>query len=336
MKARDLLNGIRGPTAYYAELAVVLGGIYEAIFLCQLLYWVGKQHDSDGWIYKTQVEIQHETALTKYEQRQARSTLVEKGVLEERHAGVPAKMYFRIDIERLVALWEAHRSVVHGVDNKIPTVRTTSEPRRRDQAGRYVDNQQSTERPTLIRSKEYTMSTPEITAVEDARNGAPAPCTLPEKKSSSASTQKQHKFEWGSLVHRDHPVYQAMMKAAHVTAASTDKKKRELEEACAARLQEGATVEQIETFVRNWWQHKYGPAYFGKAPTAQNLRDDWEAVLELEQRLAARTSTPRAPRETEADLKLKDIFGLRGHNQSNGGGGHQGETALEVNHAPKS
>ncbi len=87
------------PIAFHPMLARLLGGINEALLFQQLAYWSGKGHDSD-WIYKTQAELEEETALSRYQQEQARSKLRRLGILEEQRRGVPAKLYYRI-------VWEA-------------------------------------------------------------------------------------------------------------------------------------------------------------------------------------------------------------------------------------
>ena len=45
-------------------------------FLRQLVYWVGKQHDREGWIHKTQYEMEQETGLSRHFQEKARNILV--------------------------------------------------------------------------------------------------------------------------------------------------------------------------------------------------------------------------------------------------------------------
>ena len=42
------------PIAYHPKLAQVLGGVKEALFVSQLLYWHGKGAHKNGWIWKFQ------------------------------------------------------------------------------------------------------------------------------------------------------------------------------------------------------------------------------------------------------------------------------------------
>nr|MDQ3828913.1 hypothetical protein [Candidatus Tectomicrobia bacterium] len=56
---------------------------------------------SDGWFYKTQPEWEDETGMGRSEQETARKHLRRTPFWQETRRGVPAKLYFRIDLERL-------------------------------------------------------------------------------------------------------------------------------------------------------------------------------------------------------------------------------------------
>jgi len=92
------------PVAYYAAFAQALGGVEAGVFASQFFYWHGKGHDPDGWVYKTQAEIEEETGLTRRNQETARKRLRDCGVLEERYTGMPAKLYYRLNIDVLFEL----------------------------------------------------------------------------------------------------------------------------------------------------------------------------------------------------------------------------------------
>jgi hypothetical protein len=77
-------------------------GPHGGLFLCQLLHWDGKGHDPDGWIYKTEKEMELETGLTRTFQRKARNVLVGKGVLEEDLRGLPRRLHYRADLRALM------------------------------------------------------------------------------------------------------------------------------------------------------------------------------------------------------------------------------------------
>lgn len=107
MKLTNFLQDLGSPVAYYPRLSNITGGVKETLFLCQLLYWQGKQSDKDGWIYKTQNDIFNETGLTRYEQEAARKSLVSRGFIDEKRRGIPAKMHYKINIDAINEAWEA-------------------------------------------------------------------------------------------------------------------------------------------------------------------------------------------------------------------------------------
>ncbi|EGT0451665.1 hypothetical protein [Serratia marcescens] len=89
------------PIAFQPSFVGLGAGVTGAVLLSQLVYWPNRM---DGWFYKTQAELTTETVLSRYEQEGARKKLVTAGVLEEDRRGVPAKLYFRVNKNRLEAL----------------------------------------------------------------------------------------------------------------------------------------------------------------------------------------------------------------------------------------
>lgn len=99
----QLLNALGArPIAYHPAFARVWG-VKAAILLGQLIYWHGKQSNTEGWIRKTVAEIDEETALSEYEQETARSALAAAGVIEYKRMGVPAMPHFRISHDAILA-----------------------------------------------------------------------------------------------------------------------------------------------------------------------------------------------------------------------------------------
>jgi hypothetical protein len=104
---RRLLNR---PIAYHRVFATIGGGAKAGLFLSQGFYWTNIKDESDpeaqGWFYKTQVEWEFETGLTRDEQETARRQLVKRGLLQEKRQGLPAKLHFQIQKEKVLsALW---------------------------------------------------------------------------------------------------------------------------------------------------------------------------------------------------------------------------------------
>jgi hypothetical protein len=75
-------------------------------FLSQLVYWTSKGHDPDGWIYKTQSEMEEENGLSRRYQEKARRVLRKFDVLEEVKRGIPRKLWYRVDLEALLGIME--------------------------------------------------------------------------------------------------------------------------------------------------------------------------------------------------------------------------------------
>ena len=90
------------PIAFHRILAEVAGSVNGGVFLSQAMYWSGVKSTSDGWFYKTAEDWEKETFLSRREQETVRRNLIQIGVLQEKRAGIPAKMYFRVKSEELL------------------------------------------------------------------------------------------------------------------------------------------------------------------------------------------------------------------------------------------
>lgn len=90
--------------AYRRAFAQVAGSATAGLFLSQLFYWSDKTKDPEGWFYKTAEEWKSELYLTTTELSKARSALKAKGILEEIKKGVPCKVHYRLNMDRLVRL----------------------------------------------------------------------------------------------------------------------------------------------------------------------------------------------------------------------------------------
>lgn len=120
MKLSDFLTDLGRPVAYYPELARALDDVKEAIFICQMAYWKGKEQDPDGWIYKESEEIERETALSYKEQVNVRAGLRSKNLLKDDYRRTEHKLYFKIDWDAVNALWEGHLTKGHMPKGQMP------------------------------------------------------------------------------------------------------------------------------------------------------------------------------------------------------------------------
>ncbi|MFH2893697.1 hypothetical protein [Klebsiella pneumoniae] len=98
----NFLQLVDRPIAFQRSFVRLGVGITGALLLSQIVYWQNRMEGQ--WFYKTQTDLEEETGLTRYEQEGARKKLVSCGVLEEAKRGIPAKLYFRVNQERLEEL----------------------------------------------------------------------------------------------------------------------------------------------------------------------------------------------------------------------------------------
>ncbi|KJM56746.1 hypothetical protein, partial [Enterobacter hormaechei] len=98
----NFLQLVDRPIAFQRSFVRLGVGITGALLLSQIVYWQNRMEGN--WFYKTQTDLEEETGLTRYEQEGARKKLVSCGVLEEAKRGIPAKLYFRVNQERLEEL----------------------------------------------------------------------------------------------------------------------------------------------------------------------------------------------------------------------------------------
>ena len=79
-------------------------GLKEAVLLADLIskeeYFIANGM-TDGWFFNTESNIEKDTTLTAYQQRRCIKTLKDKGLIEVKRKGIPAKQYFKIN-EQLV------------------------------------------------------------------------------------------------------------------------------------------------------------------------------------------------------------------------------------------
>lgn len=92
------------PIAYRPALRNLAGSIGATLMLCQAIYWQDRVPRDDGWWWKTAKEWERETGLTASDQRRARSKLRGTPFWHEQLKGVPARMWFRLDMDDLVAV----------------------------------------------------------------------------------------------------------------------------------------------------------------------------------------------------------------------------------------
>ena len=80
-------------------------GLKETVLLADLIskeeYFINNGM-TDGWFFNTEANIQRDTTLTPYQQRNALKTLKKNKIIETKRKGIPAKQYFKINEEQVV------------------------------------------------------------------------------------------------------------------------------------------------------------------------------------------------------------------------------------------
>jgi hypothetical protein len=113
MKLTKILGS---PIAFHRCLAELAGSVTSGLMLSQAVYWTGKTKDPQGWFWKTQDEWFEETMLSRKEQESARRRLREiafqgESLWCEQLRGVPAKLYYRVNMDILECLLTADQHV---------------------------------------------------------------------------------------------------------------------------------------------------------------------------------------------------------------------------------
>lgn len=90
--------------AYKPIIAKACKSTNLSILWCQLKYWSGKTTDVNGWIYKTQDDIYQETGMHRKQQETARRIARDLGVIEEKLAGRPATVHFKLNVEKMAEI----------------------------------------------------------------------------------------------------------------------------------------------------------------------------------------------------------------------------------------
>lgn len=102
MQFMPILKILASPIAFHRVLADITGSALDALFLSQCIYWTNTLPESrEGWFFKTAEEWHRETGMSRNEIETARKSLKRAGVLEEKRAGVPCTLHFRVNVEKL-------------------------------------------------------------------------------------------------------------------------------------------------------------------------------------------------------------------------------------------
>ncbi len=108
----DLLN--QDGFLHVSKSLIHLFDLHSAIFLADLIskekYFKDRKKLEDGWFYNTEENREHDTSINPYMQRKVIKVFKQKGILETKRQGLPAKTYFRIVHEKLQEILEGYYS----------------------------------------------------------------------------------------------------------------------------------------------------------------------------------------------------------------------------------
>lgn len=96
-----------GSVLFHPDFVRITDSVTASLMLSQALYWTRtwltqpEQSGVNGWFWKPIKEWQDETGLSRREQETARKILRQLGFLEEKKQGMPAKLYYRLDLDRI-------------------------------------------------------------------------------------------------------------------------------------------------------------------------------------------------------------------------------------------
>ena len=82
-------------------------GLKAAVLLADLIskeeYFIANGM-TDGWFFNTEANIEEDTTLNSYHQRKCLKTLKDKGLIQVKRKGIPAKQYFKINEQQVIQI----------------------------------------------------------------------------------------------------------------------------------------------------------------------------------------------------------------------------------------
>lgn len=105
MNEREIRALFDRSICFHPLLARMTGNVCAGLMLSQAIYWSGvleKDPDrADGWFYKSQAGWEEELCIGRWEQETARKCLRRFAFWQEERRGSPAKLWFRLNFEKL-------------------------------------------------------------------------------------------------------------------------------------------------------------------------------------------------------------------------------------------
>lgn len=165
--------------AFPPAFARITGSVAAGLMLAQLNFWASRCEDPNGWIYKTRDEMEAETTLSRSEQETAQRRLQQLKILAVKLKGIPARLHYWIDYERLAVLLDSLKTGESVRSN--PSSLEISDQDRGNPANKIAENLRSNTKITPEITPENTLfvSSDEKTSLNHHRS-AGTPNSDPE------------------------------------------------------------------------------------------------------------------------------------------------------------
>jgi hypothetical protein len=142
---------LKRPVAYHPILAKLTGSISAAVMLSQGMYWQTKaEENNQEWFWVTADGWNDQCGLTQNMQETAREILRRTDFWFEKRAGLPAKLYYRIDadilVSRITGYLNGEKQDYRNTGNKKSAERRTGNGRYGKQDSLFADDKESNNR----------------------------------------------------------------------------------------------------------------------------------------------------------------------------------------------
>lgn len=300
--------------SFHPDFARALGSVPAGLFLSQGFFWqFNAQHieritiEGKQYFSRTISEWETETALSEEQQKSARAILIKAGILTEKKAGLPARLYYSFDFDSLVAVIYGYKETGNQVtvDNRskkryLP--RTSSGKIRRQEAVKYGDNYKERDFNETLESLEREAQAPnshsqQVDNFEQFEEEKKEPIPFPVPPSQIPLDARAMAKTPGELVaamrkfYTDYPIEwsDGVLQLAKGSQYS-EQKRQDIVTAWAAHQitqnQGGNTFAQLNASLQKWFRNQkdfdrqYGKPAEAAAPTRSDNSKPLPAYVE--------------------------------------------------------
>lgn len=258
-----------------------------AILLSQLLYWSARSEEPNGWFYNNRDKLSSQTGIGRDGLTTARALLRKLGILEETRAGMPAKLYMRLNLSAIARLIESQE--------KPPPTRVTDMPPQQElracpanMSAGHTPSARVMGMPGSLSKEEKITKRLEEEITEESAQARNAP---PEKPASSESFSPEQvspesvPTESVCKHSLESPLAKQIRAICKKGIMLSQRDQRELQEVLTALSMENATPEQAAEFGRKVHLHWIGrdsKTGQSRAPRIIQVLEHWHEVLSID------------------------------------------------------